>query len=64
MIQEQDLKKESCYFNHTIRQTPPNLVVNSIYDNLAVPLYELDEYRKVSLRQTLITMNEPHTMHI
>jgi len=56
MVQEQDLKKGACDFSHTIRQTPPELVVNGLYNNLAVPLYELAEYRKISLRQILLTM--------
>jgi len=57
MVQEIDLKKGACDFSHTIRQTPSDLVVNGLYDNLAIPLYEQDEYRKISLRQILLTMN-------
>ena len=56
MVNEQDLKKGACEFSCTIRRTPPDLVVSGLYNNLAVPLYELDVYRKISIRQVLLAM--------
>ena len=64
MVQEKDLKKGACDFSHIIRQAPPDLAVYSLYKYLVVPLYELDEYHNISLRQILLKMGTKYTIPI
>ena len=56
MVHEQDSKRGACEFGDAMKQTPACLVDRGLYDILAVPLYGLNEYRKISLRQVLIKM--------
>ena len=57
MTHERDSTKMACDFSIIMGQTRSDLVVKGLYDNIAVPLYPLDEYRRISLRSILIAMN-------
>jgi len=39
------------------RQTPNGLKISGLYDNIIVPLYDMGEYRKTSLRYILLNMD-------
>ena len=57
MAHERDSTKMACDFSIIIGQTRSDLVAKGLYNNIAVPLYPLDEYRRISLRSILIAMN-------
>jgi len=55
-VHEQDPSLGACLFELFFTQTPEELIEPpySLYKDIAVPLYPLPEYRRVSLRQLLI----------
>ena len=57
IFHEQDLKIGIHYLNHTISRTPPDLEVDSLYNNITLPFYELDEYRQIILWNILLIMS-------
>ena len=59
LVHENDPNQGGCEFAEIIKQTPTELMQKpySIYsENLAVGLYSLGEYQKISLRQLLVKM--------
>ena len=63
MVHEQNPKKGGCDFGQIMQSTPTDLVVNGLYHDLAVPLYEHHVYRKISLRQVLLAMGAESKIH-
>jgi len=58
LVYEQDAKEGSCGFNLIMCQTPDELLARGLFDELAIPLYTISEYRSVCLSLLLQRMSD------
>ena len=55
LVHEQDVEKDACPFGDFFKHTPQELIDRpyTIYNDIAIPLYSLEEYRNISLQLIL-----------
>ena len=63
LVQEKDLSKGGCDFGLFFSQAPQELINPpfTIFRDIAIPLYGIEEYRAISLRQILSKMGASET---
>jgi len=58
LVFEQDAGEGKCDFSLLYSQTPDELLAHGLFDELAIPLYNIPDYRKVSLHLLMQKMSD------